>query len=277
MKFDTNLRPQDKRTIGIGVYVAVVALFCWYLIRPAWIKLGDLDDKIEQAEATRTENRMKTLNLSSAEVLYDKAVTNIVASSADFYDIMDNSEIEKMGTKYILSYGLTPVDFIIDLRDGSPVAEVPYLYSDITAVSTSTQTGTTTNTVVISTPTPTPKSFFNFSTKTKTNMAALDVQSLQVYYNQAIADANTTAFSEAQCARITIVIQGPEAKCQQLIDDITKNPSIRVRGFSWNDAKEVYYEDAEGNKTLMNSGYKELKIDLNFYMADKPQFDNEEG
>ena len=276
MKFDTNLRPQDKRTIGIVLYVAVVALFCWYLIRPAWIKLGDLDDKIAQAEATRTENRMKTLNLGSAEVLYDKAVTDIVASSADFYDIMDNSEIEKMGTKYILSYGLTPVDFIIDLRDGSPVAEVPYLYSDITAGSASSQTVTVTNTV-ISTPTPTPKSFFNFSSNTRTNMAALDVQSLQVYYNQAIADANTTVFSEAQCARITIVIQGPEAKCQQLIDDITKNPSIRVRGFSWADATPVYYEDAEGNKTLMNAGYKELKIDLNFYMADKPQFDTEEG
>lgn len=276
MKFDTNLRPQDKRTIGIVLYVAVVALFCWYLIRPAWIKLGDLDDKIAQAEATRTENRMKTLNLGSAEVLYDKAVTDIVASSADFYDIMDNSEIEKMGTKYILSYGLTPVDFIIDLRDGSPVAEVPYLYSDITAVST-TQTETITNTVVISTPTPTPKSIFNFSSNTRTNMAALDVQSLQVYYNEAIANANTTVYSEAQCAKITIVIQGPEAKCQQLIDDITKNPSIRVRGFSWGDVTPVYYEDAEGNKTLMNGGYKELKIDLNFYMAEKPQFDNEEG
>ena len=84
MKFETNLRPQDKRTIAIVVYVAIVALFCWYLIRPAWIKIGDLDDKIKQAEVLKQENRLKTINLSSAEVLYDSAVKDITNSSTGF-------------------------------------------------------------------------------------------------------------------------------------------------------------------------------------------------
>ena len=35
--------------------------------------------------------------------------------------------------------------------------------------------------------------------------------------------------------------------------------------------------DKEGNKILMNGGYSELKLDLNFYMCDKPQFDSKEG
>ena len=50
MKLETNLRPQDKRTIAIVIYVAIVVLFCWYMIRPAWINLGELDDKIKQEE-----------------------------------------------------------------------------------------------------------------------------------------------------------------------------------------------------------------------------------
>lgn len=269
MKLETNLRPQDKRTIGIVIFVAVVALFCWYLVRPAWIKLGDLDDKIEQEEATKQEYRMKTINLASAEVLYDKAVTDITSSTTDFYDVMDNSEIEKMGTKYILRFGLTPVNFTIDLRDGSYVAETPYQYSDIKAPTTAKKETTDSSSA---TPTPTEA-----AKKTTKKTSALDVQSLQVYYSEAVSGVKNTTTSQVQCARITIVIQGPKNKCQSLIDDITKNPSIRVRGFSWSNAEPVYSVDTEGNKILMNSGYAQLKLDLNFYMCDKPQFDNEEG
>ena len=270
MKLETNLRPQDKRTIGIVIFVAVVALFCWYLIRPAWIKLGDLDDKIEQEEATKQEYRMKTINLASAEVLYDKAVSEITTSTTDFYDVMDNSEIEKMGTKYILRFGLTPVNFNIDLRDGSYVAEAPYQYSGIKAP-TAVKKKTTNSSSATATPTQAAK-----KTTTK-KTSALDVQSLQVYYAEAVSGVKNTTPSEVQCARITIVIQGPKNKCQSLIDDITKNPSIRVRGFSWSNAEPVYSVDTEGNKILMNSGYAELKLDLNFYMCDKPQFDSKEG
>jgi len=270
MKLETNLRPQDKRTIGIVLFVAVVALFCWYLIRPAWIKLGDLDDRIKQEEATKQEYRMKTINLASAEVLYDKAVSEITTSTADFYDVMDNSEIEKMGTKYILRFGLTPVNFNIDLRDGSYVAEAPYQYSDIKASTTSKK-----KTTDSSSATPTPTEAAKKTTTKKSS--ALDVQSLQVYYSEAVSGVKNTTTSQVQCARITIVIQGPKNKCQSLIDDITKNPSIRVRGFSWSNAEPVYSVDTEGNKILMNSGYAELKLDLNFYMCDKPQFDSKEG
>ena len=31
--------------------------------------------------------------------------------------------------------------------------------------------------------------------------------------------------------------------------------------------------DKDGNKTLVNADCKELRIDLNFYMADKPHFE----
>ena len=116
------------------------------------------------------------------------------------------------------------------------------------------------------------------TTSKKTNLkdasylATLDVKSLQAYYNQAIADATTTQFAEVQCANVTIVVQGTQEKCQKLIDDITKNPSIRVNGFFWTDAKEIWVEDDKGNKTLVNPEYKELRVSLRFYMTEKPEF-----
>lgn len=264
MKFDSSLKPQDKKTIAIVLYAAVVLLFCWYMIRPAWLKLAELDDKIEQANATKQEYQMKSINLGSAEVLYDKAVTDIEASTRDFYDVMDNSEIEKMGTEYVLGYGLTPMNFTIDLRDGSAIAEVPYQYADI-------QNNSSAPVVTTATATTTP------GATGSTGIAALDVQSLQVFYTSAVNSVNSTTPSEVQCARITLVVRGNQKKCQAMIDDLTHNPSIRVTSFSWSNSEEIWITDAEGNRTLVNAGDKELTISLNFYMTDKPQFDTEEG
>ena len=262
MKFDSTLKPQDKRTIGIVLYIGIVALFSWYMIRPAAMKMIELEDKIRTAEATKQEYKMKTLQLGTAEILYNKAVTDIIASTKNFYDVMDNSKIEKMGTSYILGYGLTPVDFTVDIRDGSYVSEEPYSYSNIKIIK-----------APAATPVPTKKAVSN----QPVSLTSLDVKSLQAYYTQAIAGVTTTEPSEVQCAKITIVVQGPIEKCQALIDDITKKPSIRVTGFSWVDAKEIWIEDEKGNKTLMNPEYKELRLNLYFYMAEKPDFDKKEA
>ena len=263
MKFDSSLKPQDKKTIAIVLYAAIVLLFCWYMIRPAWLKISELDDKIKEATTTQQENRMKSINLGTAEVLYDKAVTDITASTEDFYDVMDNSEIEKMGTEYILNFGLTPVNFNINLRDGSYVSEAPYKYAEIdgnssvpvSVVDTSDVTGTTDTTTI----------------------GGIDVQSLQVFYTNAVTGVASTESSEVECARITLVVRGSQKQCQAMIDDLTHNPSIRVTSFSWSSPEEIWVVDADGNKTLVNASDRELCITLNFYMTDKPQFETEEG
>ena len=266
MKFDSSLRPQDKKTIAIVLYIAGIVLFGWYLIRPGVMKFIELDDKIRAAEFTKQENKMKTMQLGSAEILYDKAVTDITASSKNFYDLMDNSKIEKMGTSYVLGFGLTPVDFSVDIRDGSFVSEEPYAYSNIKKIEIlETEEETT----------PVPTKIPDL--KNPKAMAALDVKSLQAFYSQAIAGVTTTEPSEVQAAKITIVAQGTQEKCQALIDDILKKPSIRVTGFIWTKAKEIWTEDEKGNKTLMNPDYKELRLDLYFYMTEKPNFDKKEA
>ena len=268
MKFDSSLKPQDKKTIAIVLYAAIVLLFCWYMIRPAWLKLAELDDKIEQANATKQEYQMKSINLGTAEALYDKAVTDIEASTKDFYDVMDNSEIEKMGTEYILGFGLTPMNFTIDLRDGSAVAEVPYQYADIEG--NNVAPAITTTAVATTTPGAT-------GATGATGFKVLDVQSLQVFYTSAVNGVTSTTPSEVQCARITLVVRGSQKKCQAMIDDLTHNPSIRVTSFGWSNSEEIWITDEEGNRTLLNAGDKELTISLNFYMTDKPQFETEEG
>lgn len=263
MKFESNLRPQDKKTIAIVLYAAIVILFCWYMIRPAVLNIVELDDKIKEAKATQQEYRMKSINLGTAEVLYDKAVTDITASTEDFYDVMDNSEIEKMGTEYILNFGLTPVNFTIDLRDGSYVSEAPYKYAEIEGSSAAPAAVVDTTDITDTTGTAA--------------FGGIDVQSLQVFYSSAVAGVSSTEPSEVQCARITIVVRGSQKKCQEMIDDLTHNPSIRVTDFTWGNTEEIWVVDTDGNKTLVNAGDRTLTISLNFYMTDKPQFETEEG
>ena len=271
MKFETNLSRQDKRTISIVLYLAIVALFAWYMIRPAWVKLGTLDDQIATAQAQKDLNRTKIMNLVSAESLYDKAVNDITESTSYFYDVMDNSEIEKLVTEYILDYGLTPVDFSIDLRDGvTYVSESPYAYSDVQAPSSrSTPTPTPTPEA-----TPTGRAGSNSSTPAVASVA--DVQSLLTTYSNAVSNCNSTTYSEVQCAKISIVILGNSTLEQSLIDDITKNPSVRVTGFSWSDATPVTVTNEDGTTTVVNLGDKQLTLDLNFYMSDKPDFETED-
>ena len=74
-----------------------------------------------------------------------------------------------------------------------------------------------------------------------------------------------------------MVVRGSQSKCQAMIDDLSHNPSIRVTGFAWTSPKEIWIEDEDGNKTLVNAGEMELTISLNFYMTDKPHFEHEEG
>ncbi len=259
MKFDTNLSRQDKRTIAIVVYFAVVALFAWYFIRPAWVKLGTLDDQIDTARSEQAINRSKIINLSSAESLYDKAVSDITDSTADFYDVMDNSEIEKLVTEYVLSYGLTPVNFVIDIRDGSYCAEQPYIYADMEAVSNSD-----------------PNAGQDVADATETS--GDETQSLLVAYYNALSNTDQTTMSQVQCAKISILITGNGATEQQLIDDLTKNPSVRITGFTWSAATPAAIENEDGTVTVINQNDRQLSIDLNFYMSEKPEFDStEEG
>lgn len=258
MRLDTTFKPQDKRTLAIVLYIAVAVLFCWYAIRPAAMKFIELDDKIKSAEVIKQEYKMKTLQLGTAEALYNKAVKDITDSTKTFYDVMDNSQIEKMGTSYVLGFGLTPVDFTVDIRDGSFVNEEPYVFADVKKVTGPVATNDTAEKKP--------------DLKDATSITALDVKSLQAYYNQAVVGVTTTEPSEVECAKVSIVMQGTQEKLQEMIDDITKKSSIRVTGYSWTDAKEIWNTDEKGNKTLINAGYKELRLDLYFYMTTKPDF-----
>ena len=262
-KFETNLSKKDKMTIAIVLFVGLLFCFAWYLIKPAVADIRSLSDKIEQAEITQAQYKGKIMSLSSSEAVFGRAVTDLSESTSEFYAVMQSSEIDRMMTNYVLGFGLFPEDLYISMPSG-PVEESPYMYSDVAQGQSS---------VSVSTPTPTPTPASASTASGSTNQSTV-IDSLFTPYNQAKAEARSTAYSGVMAADVTLIMTGDEATCQALIDDICTNPSIRIRGFEWMsvDNQQVYNEET-GEYEYVTPDYVRLRIDLRLYMADVADYD----
>ena len=145
-KLETNLSAKDKATIAVVLFVGIVFVFSWYAIRPTVMSIRSLSDDIDQAKVVEIQSRGKVMSLTSAESAFGRVVSDLRDSTDGFYDVMTSSQIDRMATNYVLSFGLFPEDLYITMPNG-PVEEIPYAYSPSAIRQAS---------MVIATPTPTP-------------------------------------------------------------------------------------------------------------------------
>lgn len=273
-KFETNLSAKDKITIAVVLFAGLMFVFVWYAIKPAVTSISSLNEDIEQASITQAQYKGKIMNLASAEAIFDSVTTDLYASTDDFYEVMTSSEIDRMMTSYVLSFGLFPEDLIITMPEGT-IYEIPYNFSEL---------GMTRLTPRRADPTPTPVevdtslSASDDTDETESNPAntanSSNVESLMVPYSQARDEAGSTEYSGVCAADVTLVISGDEWVCQALIDDLCTNPSVRITGFNWLEEVMVTQVDEEsGTSTLVESGMVRLQVDLRLYMTDVTDYD----
>lgn len=239
MALQTNLNNKDKKTIAIVLFAALIFAIVWFLIRPTVTTIANTEEKIEQAKITQTQYQNKLLYLTSGEAIYAKAVNDLNESTADFYPVMDSSEIDKMVTSYVLQSGLFAESLKIKMPDGS-VEERPYVYSKITD-NQSSSAATTSN----------------------------GAETLMAPYDNARKQTNSTASSGVQCVELSLSMTGTKAACQALIDDLCTKPSVRITGFTWEKLDMVErFNQTTGQYEYVDSGKVRLKITVNLYMAD---------
>lgn len=261
MKFESNLNDKDKKTIALVLGAAVVFMFCWFGIRPAVNDILELDGDIDTARLTQTEYKNKIINLSSAEVVFNKAVTDLTSSTEDYYPIMQSSDIDRMMTSYVLGFGLYPESMNITMPTDT-VVEAPYAYSDIQLPS------------VIAAPTPTPAPVATTTPAAANNGNAStqvpeQVDSLFVPYNNARSSTVSTASSGVYCVSLSYTVTGTPEDCQALIDDLSVKPSIRLTGFEWSQLDPVaVLDEEEGTIEYVESDMVRLRVDFNLYMSD---------
>ena len=239
MALQTNLNNKDKKTIAWVLFGALIFVIAWFLIRPTVSAITTTGDKIEQAEATRTDYQNKIMYLTSAEALYGKAVTDLNESTADFYPVMDSSEIDRMVTSYVLNKGLFAESLNIKMPGGS-VEERPYAYSKITSSHSSSSAA-----------------------------ANNGAETLLAPYDSARNNTNSTSSSGVQCVGLSITMTGSQAACQAMIDDLCTKPAVRITGFTWEKLDPVErLNPTTGMYEYVDSGKVRLKLDVNLYMAD---------
>ena len=245
MAMQTNLSKKDKVTIAILLFAAMIFMIIWFLIKPAVSSIMTTDDKIRQAELKQTQYKNKIMLLSSSEALYNKSVDDLNASTADFYDIMDSSEIDRMVTSYVLKSGLFSENLVINMPV-EPYRESPYIYADISENNN------------------TPSDITDSS-----ETAKKDAESLTIPYYNAMNNCVSTESSSVMCADLTLVVTGSRSVCQAFVDDICSKPAIRVTSFNWSkvDPIEVYNEEL-GRYEKKDPGIERLRISFNLYMAD---------
>ena len=243
MALQTNLNDKDKKTIALVLFAALIFVIAWFLIRPTISSIMNTEDKIEQAELTQTEYRNKIMYLSSAESLYGKTVNDLNESTADFYEVMDSSEIDRMVTSYVLKSGLFAESLNISMPHGS-VEEHPYAYSKITSNHTSSIADTSSG-------------------------VAGGTDTLTTPYENARNNTTSTSSSGVQCVGLSLSVTGTPTTCQAFIDDICTKSAVRITGFSWEKLDPIErFNEKTGIYEYVDSGKIRLRIDLNLYMTD---------
>lgn len=252
MAMQTNLSRKDKITIAILLFAGAMFMLIWFLIRPTITSIITINEKIEQAEETQNQYKNKIIYLTSAEAIYGKAVNDLTDSTAEYYEIMDSSEIDRMVTSYVLKSGLFAEELTIRMPVTS-VVESPYVYSSLYSDSsgkTVTSSGSSSN-------------------KSNDSDKDTSADNLLAPYTTARSNSNSTFFSGVQCAELQIVVTGKPEVCQAFIDDICTKPSVRVTGFEWAKVSLIEVYNAETDTyDKVDPGTMRLTITLNLYMAD---------
>lgn len=272
-KLETNLSAKDKVTIAIVLFVGALFAFSWYAIRPAVMSIRSLSDDIEQAKIEEAQCRGKVMSLTSAESVFDRVVTDLNDSTTGYYEVMTSSQIDRMVTNYVLSYGLFPEDLYITMPNG-PVEEMPYTHSQA-AVDQAEMLRTAAPTP---TPDPVEEAVEEVSNAVDTVLSgtdanAMQVESLFVPYNQARDMAISTSFSGVQAVDLTFVMTGSESACQALIDDLCRKDAVRITAFSWLPVLPVEQTNEDGTVELVEADYCRLQVSVRLYMTNVADYE----
>ena len=260
MKFESNLNDKDKKKIALVLGAAVVFMFVWFGIRPTVNDILELDGDIDTASLKQTEYKNKIINLSSAETIFGRAVTDLADSTEEYYPMMQSSDIDRMMTSYVLGFGLYPENMNITMPTDT-VVEAPYVYSDIEPVTV------TPAPLPTATPTPAANSTGTGNNESSTYMPE-QVDSLFAPYNDARSSAVSTASSGIYCVTLSYTVTGSEEACQALIDDLSVKPSIRLTGFEWQEVDPIAEEQEDGTVVYIEADTVRLTVDFNLYMTD---------
>ena len=283
MNLNSTLTARDKKLLYMLVFMVIIFLFGWYLIRPLYKKTVEDQEKIIVASSLQAANETKVIGLSSLKNLNDKFAADLSESTSDYYDYMDSSEIDKLVTSDNLKQGLLARD-LTNAMPNEYVSESPYIYSGIT-VNNSTVSDSSYDEITAVEAGDEKKDTDEDKIKSSSYYKDAVLGFLTGYHPEEISivaspmesyasgekSADSTQNSGILCVQLSIVVEGDPKIEQAVIDDLTHNPSLRVTGFNWIDLDPVTFILEDGSIAVVESELSQLQISVNLYMKDKTE------
>ena len=272
MNFNSAITDRDKKLIYGLLFIVVIFFFGWCMIRPLYKAIAETSEQIEEQSLIKSANEAKVIGLESARIITDQFDQDLAESTADYYPMMDSSEIDRLVTTYILKKGLIARSLSIQMPTGT-VSEKPYIYSDLdlSPVTVNTETVQTEDTAVEEEEDKTKSYFSNavlaFLTGYQSEKMTI-IDSPVEEYTAALSSTSDTAASGIYCVTLSIMVEGDEKTEQEIIDELSHNPSVRLVNFNWIELDPITYLQEDGSILIYESESKILSFTVNLYMTE---------
>ncbi|MCR4846149.1 MAG: hypothetical protein K5865_05360 [Eubacterium sp.] len=126
----TNMTERDKKLLVFMLMVVIIVGIGYWGVIPQIKAANAYSSKAEDEEAEQKINRLKIVNASAVEIQADDYRKDIAEQKNEFYQIMTNSEIDRMMTEMAESEGLEIYDLTFNMPT-RPSSRLAYENSDL--------------------------------------------------------------------------------------------------------------------------------------------------
>ena len=276
----TGITERDKKLLYMLGIIVIAALFFIIGIRPVNRKIKELNKEISSAQETYDAIKMKMYQLGTIQAFKENAETMAQDLSSRYYEMMVPAEVDKLFTNKALGYGLKVNNLNIK-SNTEPVTQLAYINSEayrlhqqaMEAALLEVNDDSGSNDDSSSKDDSTDSS--DVSSKISLSGGEMvDVDTLASINNDSgiYSVADTTA-ADVYATNMVLDVYGSRDKAQALLDELIKNPSLRVTSYQWTQMTTVPYQYVDGQLVHIDQEQSDrLIINFDMYMYNGKQF-----
>ena len=270
----TAITARDKKLLYMLGIIVIVALFYIIGIRPINRKITAINKDIDDEQVEHDTIKMKLYQLDLIEDFKVNAENMVEEMSSRYYEMMSSAEADKFITNKALSYNLKVNNLSIQTGK-EPVSVLAYSNSEAWKLQEQAIEAAEMDTELLS-------DDDIYSEKTDKDNAAdksindnmVDIDQLaSINLEGGIYNVSNTLPADVYATTMVIDVYGARDKTQAFLDDLIKNPALRVTSYQWTDMTTLPYQYVDGELVQIEqeSGNR-LVINVDLYMYDGTDF-----
>ncbi len=272
---------KDLRLLVFMFLIVVVVGIGYWGIRPQIKAFTNMQEEIDEQQATAELNDLKVTNLMMVSTMADEYEEDIAKCKDEFYPIMKSSEVDQMMTAKAHNQNLEIFDLRFSMPD-EPTERMAYQYSELYDEQRKARTeyeksimasvGTSEEDELLTGSSPKKEEEEDASSKKKKKKEIEEeVVTLDVFGEEDGYRPNTDIYA----VPVTMTVGGTEEELHRFINEIIDSDKrVLLTGYSWGAYRNIIRRDAEGNVIKSEYTEEELKnmkvltIKLEVYMCD---------